>query len=51
MEIDEHAQELVGMISAEAIHDERQSKLRGKAPAHGRRLSERRSCRTRVSNP
>jgi biopolymer transport protein ExbB len=30
MEIDEHAQELVSMISAEAIHDERQSKLRGK---------------------
>ncbi len=30
MEIDEHAQDLVGMISAEAIHDERQSKLRGK---------------------
>lgn len=30
MEIDGHAQELVGLISAEALHDERQAKLRGK---------------------
>jgi biopolymer transport protein ExbB len=31
MEIDDHAQELVGLISAEALHDERQSKLRAKS--------------------
>jgi biopolymer transport protein ExbB len=31
LEIDEHAQELGGLISAEALHDERQSKLRGKS--------------------
>jgi biopolymer transport protein ExbB len=31
LEIDNHAQELVGLISAEALHDERQSKLRGKS--------------------
>ncbi|MGD9719765.1 MAG: MotA/TolQ/ExbB proton channel family protein [Pirellulales bacterium] len=31
MEIDEHAQELVSMISAEALQEERQAKLRGKS--------------------
>jgi biopolymer transport protein ExbB len=31
MEIDGHSQELVGMISAEAIHDERHGKMRAKS--------------------
>ena len=31
MEIDSHAQDLVGMISAEALHDGRQARLRGKS--------------------